>query len=69
MRAAIYARMSTDKQSDTSPEDQIYWNLFVQKKLRSKKFVELELVYPASLMQIKAWSIFYLMFPDGAMYP
>ena len=23
MRAAIYARMSTDKQSDTSPEDQI----------------------------------------------
>ncbi len=22
MRAAIYARMSTDKQSDTSPEDQ-----------------------------------------------
>ena len=23
MRAAIYARMSTDKQADTSPEDQI----------------------------------------------
>jgi site-specific DNA recombinase len=23
VRAAIYARMSTDKQSDTSPEDQI----------------------------------------------
>lgn len=23
MRAAIYARMSTDKESDTSPEDQV----------------------------------------------
>ena len=23
MRAAIYARMSTDKQADTSPDDQI----------------------------------------------